>query len=160
MRNPFPGLCAGLTATATFNYVFQNRTHTCLEALIVGADENTDPNDDRGQINLEVVNAGETFSYGVPIANNGGAQVFAEEGFFDRKAKKVLPKLDAATKTAIEGALRQLVDCDRILAQTAIADAGGPAKAQAHFEDGDRLRLAGDGDAIDLYKKAWQTATR
>jgi hypothetical protein len=62
---------AGGTATATFNYVFQNRTHTCLEALIVGADENTDPNDDRGQINLEVIHAGETFSYGVPVVNNG-----------------------------------------------------------------------------------------
>ncbi len=64
---------AGGTATATFNFVFQNRAHTCLEALIVGADENSDPNDDRGQINLEVIHAGETFSYGVPVVNNGDA---------------------------------------------------------------------------------------
>lgn len=68
-----PAIPAGGTATATFNYTFQNRTHTCLEALIVGADENSDPNDDRGQINLEVINAGETFSYGVPVVNNGDA---------------------------------------------------------------------------------------
>jgi hypothetical protein len=64
-------IAPGGTATATFNYVFQNRAHTCLEALIVGADDNTDPNDDRGQINLEVINAGETFGYDVPIVNNG-----------------------------------------------------------------------------------------
>ncbi|MBM3493157.1 MAG: hypothetical protein FJX72_02360 [Armatimonadetes bacterium] len=64
-------LPAGATATATFNHVFETRTHTCLEALIVGASENSDPNDDRGQINLEVINAGETFSYGVPVVNNG-----------------------------------------------------------------------------------------
>jgi hypothetical protein len=66
-----PSIPAGGTATADFNYVFQNRTHTCLEALIVGADQNDDGNDDRGQINLEVINAGETFSYGVPVQNNG-----------------------------------------------------------------------------------------
>lgn len=66
-----PSIPAGGTATATFNYAFQNRAHTCLEALIVGADENADPNDDRGQINLEVIGAGETFSYGVPIRNEG-----------------------------------------------------------------------------------------
>lgn len=66
-----PSIPAGGTATVTYNYVFQNRAHTCLEALIVGADANANPNDDRGQINLEVIHAGETFSYGVPIVNNG-----------------------------------------------------------------------------------------
>lgn len=66
-----PSIPAGGTATATFNHVFQSRAHTCLEALIVGADENSDPNDDRGQINLEVIHAGETFSYGVPMRNEG-----------------------------------------------------------------------------------------
>ncbi len=66
-----PSIPAGGTATATADYVFQHRTHTCLEALIVGSDQNDDPNDDRGQINLEVINAGETFSYGVPVRNDG-----------------------------------------------------------------------------------------
>lgn len=65
-----PSIPAGGTATAAYTYTFQNRTHTCLEALIVGADQNADPNDDRGQINLEVVNAGDTFTYPVPVVNN------------------------------------------------------------------------------------------
>jgi len=62
---------AGGTAVAETDHVFVTRTHTCLEALIVGADDNTDPNDDRGQINLEVINSGESFSYDVPVVNNG-----------------------------------------------------------------------------------------
>lgn len=62
---------AGGTATASVDHVFTSRTHTCLEALVIGADANTDLTDDRGQINLEVINAGETFSYGVPIRNEG-----------------------------------------------------------------------------------------
>lgn len=66
-----PSIPAGGTATAAADYVFQHRTHTCLEALIVGSDQNDDPNDDRGQINLEVINAGETFSYAVPVRNDG-----------------------------------------------------------------------------------------
>ncbi len=288
------------TATVAFDHVFVTRTHTCLEALITGADENADPNDDRGQINLEVINAGETFSYGVPVANHGdepldllvlghaprdaagtpggagaepidvvlhlepgetamvpveidlsgvplgtavdyqvdafdlarpldtnarehvllrivkttarankervtnrmatlgaglpkgpaanqfraavkhlqaaleprlwvdgnrvvagsGAEVFAQEGFFDRKAKDLLPLLPYPAKLAIEGALRALVDCDRILAQTAIADAGGSPEAEALFAEAEALRLAGDGGAILLYKRAWQAATR
>jgi hypothetical protein len=61
----------GGTAIAAADYIFQNRTHTCLEALVLDADANGDPNDDRGQINLEVINSGETFSYGVPVQNNG-----------------------------------------------------------------------------------------
>lgn len=65
-----PSIPAGGTATAEINHVFQNRTHTCLEAVIIGADNNDDVNDDRGQINLEVIHAGETFSYWVPIVNN------------------------------------------------------------------------------------------
>jgi hypothetical protein len=68
-----PSITAGGTAIAEFDYVFQNRAHTCLEALIIGADQNDDVNDDRGQINLEVINSGETFSYGVPIRNHGDA---------------------------------------------------------------------------------------
>ena len=59
------------TAEAEFDYVFENRAHTCLEAVIVSADQNTDPNNDRGQINMEVVHAGESFEYYVPIVNNG-----------------------------------------------------------------------------------------
>jgi hypothetical protein len=66
-----PSIPAGGTATAEADYVFQHRTHTCLEALIVGSDQNDDPNDDRGQINLEVINASETFSYAVPVRNDG-----------------------------------------------------------------------------------------
>ncbi len=292
---------AGGTATAAFDHVFITRTHTCLEALIVSATDNTDPNDDRGQINLEVIHAGETFSYGVPIVNNGdgpldllvlgharggadgaiggaraepidvvlhleaggmaivpvvidlgavplggvvdyqvdafnladpglspnghehvllrvvkatarankeyvtaqmaalaaglprgaaanqfkaavkhlrealeprlwldanhvrrgnGAEVFAMEGFFDRKAKALLPLLPDSAKVAVEGALRTLVDCDRILAQTAVADAGGPPAARALLAQADELRLSGDGDAILLYRQAWQAAMR
>jgi hypothetical protein len=292
---------AGGTVTAAFDHVFITRTHTCLEALIVGADDNTDPNDDRGQINLEVINAGETFSYGVPVVNNGdgpldllvlgharggadgtvggvraepidvvlhleaggmaivpvvidlgalplgavveyqvdafdladttlspnghehvllrvvkttarankayvtaqmtalaaglprgaaanqfrtavkhlqtaleprlwidanhvrrgsGAEVFAMEGFFDRKATDVLPLLPESAKVAVEGALRTLMDCDRILAQTAVADAGGPPAARALLAQADELRLNGDGNAIRLYRQAWQAATR
>ncbi|MHB0935401.1 MAG: CARDB domain-containing protein [Armatimonadota bacterium] len=66
-----PLIPAGGTATAEYDFVFENRAHTCAEALIVGADEDTNPNDDRGQINLEVINAGTEFVYGVPIVNNG-----------------------------------------------------------------------------------------
>lgn len=66
-----PVIAAGSEVTVEVTHVFQNRTHTCVEALVIGADENTDPNDDRGQINLEVVNAGETFSWDVPVVNNG-----------------------------------------------------------------------------------------
>ena len=66
-----PSIPAGDEGVAEFDYVFENRAHTCLEALIVSADENTDPNNDRGQINMEVVNAGESFEYYVPIVNNG-----------------------------------------------------------------------------------------
>jgi hypothetical protein len=66
-----PSIPAGGTATAETDYIFQHRTHTCLEALIVGANQDDDLNDDRGQINLEVINAGETFSYNVPVRNEG-----------------------------------------------------------------------------------------
>jgi hypothetical protein len=66
-----PNIPAGGTALAEIDHVFVTRTHTCLEAVIIGADQNDDPNDDRGQINLEVLNAGETFSYWVPVVNNG-----------------------------------------------------------------------------------------
>lgn len=66
-----PSIPAGGSAIAETDYVFQHRTHTCLEALVVGAVENTNPDDDRGQINLEVINAGETFSWDVPVVNNG-----------------------------------------------------------------------------------------
>jgi hypothetical protein len=66
-----PSIAPGGTATAQADYVFHNRTHTCLEAVIVGADQDGNLDDNRGQINLEVINAGETFSYGIPIQNNG-----------------------------------------------------------------------------------------
>jgi len=66
-----PSIPTGGTAAAEFDHVFTNRAHTCLEALIVSADQNADLNNDRGQINMEVVNAGESFAYGVPIVNNG-----------------------------------------------------------------------------------------
>jgi hypothetical protein len=66
-----PSIPVGGTDTVTVTKVFENSTHTCVEALIVGADEDQNPGDDRGQINLEVIHAGETFSYGVPIRNNG-----------------------------------------------------------------------------------------
>ncbi len=66
-----PTIPAGGSATAQTEHVFVTRAHTCLEALVVGASENTDPNDDRGQINLEVINSGETFSWNVPVVNNG-----------------------------------------------------------------------------------------
>lgn len=66
-----PSIPAGGSATAQTDFVFQNRAHTCLEAVIVGAVENTNPDDDRGQINLEVINSGETFTWNVPVVNNG-----------------------------------------------------------------------------------------
>jgi hypothetical protein len=76
---------AGQTVTLDTDHTFVSRTHTCLEALIispVGTDENTNPNDDRGQINLEVVNAGgDVFTYDVPVVNNGpGALDLAVQG--------------------------------------------------------------------------------
>jgi hypothetical protein len=73
-----PSIAAGGTADAEFDYVFENRAHTCLEALIVGADDNTSVDDDRGQINLEVINTGETFDYWVPIVNNGDQPLVLE----------------------------------------------------------------------------------
>lgn len=83
-----PVIPPGGSATVSVTNVFLNRTHTCVEALIVGADQNSDPNDDRGQINLEVVNSGESFSYDVPVVNNGqgnldagvNGQLFMREG--------------------------------------------------------------------------------
>ncbi len=66
-----PSIPAGGTVLAETDYVFQNRTHTCVEAVVVGSSDNSDPNDDRGQINLEVINSGETFSWNVPVVNNG-----------------------------------------------------------------------------------------
>ena len=66
-----PTIPPGGTATAQYDFIFPNRAHTCVEALITGADENLNLNDDRGQINLEVINAGTGFEYGVPIVNNG-----------------------------------------------------------------------------------------
>ena len=62
------------TADAEFDYVFENRAQ-CLEALIVSADGNIDLNNDRGQINMEVVNAGDSFDYNVPIVNNGDEDI-------------------------------------------------------------------------------------
>lgn len=59
------------SATVSVTKTFQNRAHTCVEALIVGASVDSNPNDDRGQINLEVINAGETFGYNVPVGNQG-----------------------------------------------------------------------------------------
>lgn len=58
-----PSIPAGGTAEAEFDHVFENRAHTCLEALIVSADEDTGPNNDRCQINMEVIHAGESFGY-------------------------------------------------------------------------------------------------
>lgn len=66
---------AGGTATATVEHVFLSPTHTCVEAIIVAADEDTEPSDNRGQINLEVLHAGDTFSYDVPIRNEGDAPI-------------------------------------------------------------------------------------
>ncbi len=68
---PAPPIPAGGSVTVEVNHAFVSRTHTCVEAIVVGATENTNPDDDRGQINLEVVNAGETFSWDVPVVNNG-----------------------------------------------------------------------------------------
>ena len=86
-----PSIPAGGSAVATVTHVFQNRTHTCVEALIVGADENTNLFDDRGQITLEVVNSGENFSYDVPVVNNGeGALAVNVNGaLFGREAQGV-----------------------------------------------------------------------
>jgi hypothetical protein len=70
-----PSVPAGGSATANYTHTFENQAHTCLEALIVSADQNTDPNDDRGQINLEVVNAGGSFTYPVPVVNNDDQSV-------------------------------------------------------------------------------------
>jgi hypothetical protein len=70
-----PSIPAGGSVTAEFDHVFNNRTHTCIEALIIGSDEDSNPDDDRGQINLEVINSGDTFSYGVPVRNNGDGPV-------------------------------------------------------------------------------------
>ena len=75
-------------------------------------------------------------------------------------AEDLLPLLPVPEKVALEGALRSLTDCDRILAQTALADAGGPPGAAALFAEADALRLAGDDRAILAYKRAWQAATR
>lgn len=75
-----PSIPASGNANAPFNYVFTNAAHTCLEALITGADQNTDTNDDRGQINMEVVNAGSSFSYDVPVRNEGAAPIVVDIG--------------------------------------------------------------------------------
>lgn len=71
-------LTAGGTGMTAYDKTFTNRAHTCLEALIVGASENTNLDDDRGQINLEVVNAGEDFSYDVPVRNEGAAPIIVD----------------------------------------------------------------------------------
>lgn len=62
----------GGVATVDFYHTFETRTHTCLEVLITAADADDFPEDNRGQINLEVVNAGgDVFTYDVPIVNHG-----------------------------------------------------------------------------------------
>jgi len=62
----------GESAIASVTHVFANRAHTCVEALVLSSDGgNTDPNDDRGQINLEVIDTGDNFGYDVPVVNNG-----------------------------------------------------------------------------------------
>lgn len=68
------------TANAVFNNIFPDATHTCLEALITAADENTDTGDDRGQINMEVVNGGSTVSYDVPVRNRGDGALILDIG--------------------------------------------------------------------------------
>lgn len=62
---------AGGSATATADHVFTNPAHTCVEALVTAADEDSDPADNRSQINLEVIHAGDSFTYGVPLRNEG-----------------------------------------------------------------------------------------
>lgn len=66
-----PFIPPGGSAVASVTHVFRNRAHTCVEALIVGADSNTNLTDDRGQINLEVINSTDSFAYDVPVVNNG-----------------------------------------------------------------------------------------
>lgn len=66
-----PSIAAGGTFTASFDYVFENAAHTCLEALVTGSDADDNENDNRGQINLEIINVGDTFDYWVPIVNEG-----------------------------------------------------------------------------------------
>jgi hypothetical protein len=66
-----PSIPAGGEVTVQTDFDFQSRTHSCLEARIVGADQNADPNDDRSQLNLETMHAGEKFAWRVPLTNKG-----------------------------------------------------------------------------------------
>lgn len=61
----------GGSAVALATHVFETMAHTCLEAVIVNSIGGNDPNDDRGQINLEVVSADGQFWYQVPVRNEG-----------------------------------------------------------------------------------------
>lgn len=67
-----PSIAAGGVTAVDFYHTFVTRTHTCLEVLITAADADDNLTDNRGQINLEVINAGgDVFDYNVPIVNNG-----------------------------------------------------------------------------------------
>lgn len=56
----------------SFSAVFDSAAHTCLQAQVGSVAEggNSNENDDRGQINLEVINSGGNSTYAVPIRNN------------------------------------------------------------------------------------------
>lgn len=62
--------------TIPYTHVFENRGHHCLEAKIAsvsGGNEVT--TDDRGQINLETVFAGDSTTVDIPVRNNGEKEV-------------------------------------------------------------------------------------
>ncbi|MBI5504335.1 MAG: hypothetical protein HY899_06015 [Deltaproteobacteria bacterium] len=77
---PIASIPAAGSADVVFNNIFTNATHTCLEALITAADVNGNTGDDRGQINLEVINGGSTTSYDVPVRNRGDGPLVLNVG--------------------------------------------------------------------------------
>ncbi len=75
-----PSIAAAATETTSFNFTFLNRAHTCVEAIITGASENGNIDDDRGQINLEVVDSAGSFQYDVPVRNRGAGPRIVDVG--------------------------------------------------------------------------------
>mmetsp|Transcript_27225 Transcript_27225/g.55571 ORF Transcript_27225/g.55571 Transcript_27225/m.55571 type:complete len:432 (-) Transcript_27225:57-1352(-) len=71
----------GGEVTLSFTHVFLNRAHTCLEAKITdwnAAAGNTATNDDRGQINLEVLQCDGDCGFSVPIMNGGEKEIVVD----------------------------------------------------------------------------------
>eukprot|EP00961_Rhodomonas_salina_P063307 850888-Rhodomonas_salina.1 len=100
-------LGVGDVAVLDFSYEFQSRAHTCLEAKIksVGNGGNSNINDDRAQVNMEVVYCSEDCTYSIPLVNsNDHAITVGDLQYGCRVRERFSSEND-------DGAAGNLVDC-------------------------------------------------